>query len=90
MDDERRGQVEPVGPVLGHGGGAEGAIEQGAGVEAQPLDGFGSQFVVLDEVPQESLVDGVQVAGQEVEHCVPSWPMLGISLGTGGGRSASP
>jgi hypothetical protein len=43
-------------------------VQQGSRVEAQPLDGIELQLVVLVEVLQEPLVDGVQVEDQEVVH----------------------
>jgi hypothetical protein len=54
-------EVEPVLPVLGHRRRRDGAVEEGAGVEAQALDDIEAEFVVLIEVVQKPLVDGVEV-----------------------------
>jgi hypothetical protein len=43
-------------------------VEQGADVEAYLADGLQAQLVVIVEIVQEPLVNGVEVADEEIVH----------------------
>ena len=61
-------EVEPVGPVLGHCRWGYGPVDQRRGVVAQAFDHLGPEFVLLVEVVEEPLVDGVEIDDEELAH----------------------
>lgn len=61
-------EVEPVFPVLGHRCRDDGALQRSAGVVAETLHHLGTEFVVVVEIVEKALVDGVEVDDEELAH----------------------
>ncbi len=64
--------MNQLAPILGDRCGRDGAFQESAGVMAEALDHLRTEFVLLVEILEEPLVDGVEGGDKEVAHS----PML--------------